>query len=234
MTTVVSEKASVAPGVTLGENVVIEDGVTIGTGSEIGHGVVICRGTTIGEKVSIEHNSVIGRQPKSGARSRRKTGEREPLVIGSGAVIGAGVVLYAGSVIEEDAMVADLASIREDCHIGKAAIIGRSVMAECNVTVGPRSRIQTASHLTGELVIEEDVFLGAEVVTMNDKYMGRGVKEYSGPRIRNRERVGCNATVLPGVVIGEDAIVGAGAVVVKDVPTGETHVGVPASPIRRS
>jgi acetyltransferase-like isoleucine patch superfamily enzyme len=218
MTTVISEKASVAPDVSIGENVVIEDGVSIGAGSEVGHGTVICKGARIGENVSIEQNSVIGRQPKSGARSRRKTGEREPLQIGNGVVI---------------AMIADLASIREDCHIGKAAIIGRTVTVECNVRVGARSRVQTAAHLTGELVIEEDVFLGPEVVTMNDKYMGRGDRGYAGPHIMSRARVGSNSTLLPGVVVGEDAIVGAGAVVTKDVPAGETHVGVPAKPVSR-
>ena len=122
MSTVISEEAVVAPDASIGENVIIEEGVRIGAGSEIGHGVVICKGTVIGEQVSIEHNSVIGRQPRSGARSRRKTGEREPLKVGDGVVIGSCVVLYAGSVIEYEAMIADLASIREDCHIGKAAI----------------------------------------------------------------------------------------------------------------
>jgi acetyltransferase-like isoleucine patch superfamily enzyme len=233
MGTSISDSALLAEGVSLGHNVIIEDDVRVGTGCEIGHAVVIHAGTVIGDNVSIAANSVVGKQPRSGASSRRKTGSKLPLQIGDGVVIGACVVLYAGTVIEEDVLVADLAGIREDCHISRAAIIGRSVMVECHAFVGPRSRIQTASHLTGNVVIEEDVFLGAEVVTMNDNTMGRGVSEYSGPRIKKRARVGCNATILPGVVIGEDAIVGAGAVVTKDIPDGQTYVGVPAAPIRR-
>jgi acetyltransferase-like isoleucine patch superfamily enzyme len=228
MSTSVSDKAVVADDCVLGLNVVIDDDVKIGRGCEIGHGVVIAPGTVIGQDVSIEANSVVGRQPRSGKNSTRQVSPMPPLVVGDGVVIGASTVIYAGTVLEDDVMVADLATIREGCRIRKAAIIGRSVTVECNSDIGQRTKIQTASHVTGDMVIEEDVFFGPQVVTMNDKYMGTKGDYYMGPRVKKGAAIGSNATILPGVTVGEKSIVGAGSVVTKDVPDGETHVGLPA------
>jgi acetyltransferase-like isoleucine patch superfamily enzyme len=175
---------------------------------------------------------VLGKQPKSSKSSTRKTKDEKPLEIGNGAIIGAGVVLYAGTVIEDEAMVADLATIRERCRIGRSAIIGRSVTMEYETIVGARTKIQTACHITGNMVIEEDVFFGPEVCTMNDKYMDRVELEFEGPHVKKGAAIGSNATLLAGITIGEQATVGAGSVVTKDVPDGATYVGVPAGPMR--
>ena len=234
MCTSVSETAVIADDCVLGLNVIIKDRVKIGSGCEIGDGVVIFDDTAIGDGVSIEANSVIGRQPKSGKNSTRRVSPMPPLEIGNGVIIGANTVIYAGTVLEDDVMVADLASIREGCRIRKAAIIGRSVMVECHAEIGERTKIQTQSHITGDMVVEEDVFFGAQVVTMNDKYMGTKGDYYMGPRVKKGAAIGSNATILPGVTVGEKAVVGAGSVVVKDVPDGETHVGLPAKKIEKA
>lgn len=217
----------------IGRNVVIEDEVVLGKRCTIASGCIIYLGTIVGDDVTIEANSVIGRQPKSGTASTRRTVEMPPLKVGSGVAIGACAVIYAGVSIDENAMIADLASVREGCHICESAIIGRAVTVECNSVIGPRSKIQTACHITGDMTIDEDVFLGPGVVTMNDKYMGKiEAGEYKGPHVMRGATVGSNSTILPGVTIGEDAVVGAGAVVTRNVPHSQTHVGVPARAIR--
>ena len=224
----IDSSARVPADCDLGRNVVIEHDVVIGEGSTIGHGVVICAGATLGKNVSIEHNSVIGRQPRSGAGSKRLVKSVDPITIGNGAVIGSCVVLYAGIDIKDKAMVADLATIREGCEVGEAAIVGRAVTVECNTKIGARARIQTGTHLTGDAIIEEDVFTGPEVCTMNDRKIFGDDKEYKGPVLKKGCAIGSNATVLAGVTVGEGALVGAGSVVTKDVPPGEVYVGVPA------
>lgn len=251
MTEYIAKSAHIGDGCVLGKNIVIEEDVTVGANTVTGNNVVILRGVRIGDHVSIGHNvvihentiignevsiadsSVIGRQPKSAAISTRKV-ERTlpPLQIGERCTIGALVTLYAGTRIGAGAMVADMASIREMCVIKDYAIIGRGVLMEYETVVGEYSKIQTGCHITGNMVIEDHVFFGAEVTTMNDKYMDRTGEPFAGPHIKSGARVGCNATLLPGVVIGKEAVIGAGAVVTKDVPDYKVAVGVPARVIK--
>lgn len=228
----ISETARIGKATKVGRNVVIEDEVIIGDGCGIGNSTVIKAGTHIGNSVIVGDMSVLGKQPLSAKASKRKAKIQPPLVIEDGAIIGAGVVIYAGTHIGSRAMVADLAGIRESSQICAEAIIGRAVTMEQNCRIGQRTRVQTACHLMGDMVVEEDVFFGAGVCTTNDKYMGTRDVEYKGPYVKKGAAIGSNSTLLPGVVIGESAIVGAGAVVTGDVPDGATYVGVPARPIK--
>jgi acetyltransferase-like isoleucine patch superfamily enzyme len=82
------------------------------------------------------------------------------------------------------------------------------------------------------MIIEDNVFLGPCVSTSNDKYMGAGNYPYQGPIIKRGAKIGNNATLLPGITINENAIIGAGATVTKDVEAGKTAVGNPARVIK--
>ena len=95
-------------------------------------------------------------------------------------------------------------------------------------TIGEHSRIMTNSYITGNMTIEDHVFVGPAVVTSNDKYMGRTRPQFNGPRIKSGARIGANATILAGVTIGREAVIGAGAVVTTDIPDYKVAVGVPA------
>jgi UDP-3-O-[3-hydroxymyristoyl] glucosamine N-acyltransferase len=220
----IDSTATLGSDCSIGENVVIEESVTVGSGCRIGHGVVIYKGTVIGDNVSIAPNSVLGKQPKSGVMSSVKTESQPPLRIGNGVVIGSCVVLYAGSSIENSAMVADLASIRERCVIGDSSTIGRCVCVEFNVSVGARTRIQCACVLTGNMVIEEDVFIGADVIFVNDNYMASLEMPLSGAHVKKGTKIGNNSTVLAGLTIGENCFIGAGALVDRDIPDGHMFV----------
>jgi len=214
----------------LGHNVVLLADVTLGDDVYIGHNTVIHPGTRVGDRTRVEDNSTIGRQPRSSSRSTRKVQAVPPLVLMPDVIVGCSVVLYAGSTIGARTMIADLASVREQCEIGEDVIIGRNVMVELKAHIGAGTVIQTACHITGDILIEDNVFFGAEVVTTNDKYMSRRPGSgYSGPVVRRGASIGSNATLLPGVVIGEGAVIGAGAVVTKDVPPFTVAVGVPAA-----
>jgi acetyltransferase-like isoleucine patch superfamily enzyme len=131
---------------------------------------------------------------------------QHPVEIGDGTRIGTFTLIHAGAVIGAGT------TIGSHCNI-------------CDCVIGERVSIQTGCHITRGVVIEDDVFVGPGVVTLNDKRID-GDQSY--PRIRSGARVGGGTTILPGVSIGERAVVGAGSVVTRDVPAGSTVVGNPA------
>lgn len=229
----IDNTTKIGKGCTLGYNIIILENVHIGNNVTIGHNTVIYPNSRIGDNVEVQCNTVIGKQPKTSVISTRKVKElMHALTIGNDSLIGCSCVIYAGTKIGEKCMVGDLASIREKCEIGDSTIIGRAVTVEYETKIGNNTKIQTACHITGNMTIEDNVFFGPEVTTMNDRYMDRIGEPLGGPHIKKGARIGGNATILPGIMIGKDAIVGAGSVVTKNVNDYTIVVGVPAKPIK--
>ncbi|MBB2479811.1 N-acetyltransferase [Bacillus sp. APMAM] len=212
----------------IGENVVIEDNVTIGDNVVIGHNVVIKKDTIIGNRVQIGDLTVLGKTTSSNKKMARKPEKNlDPLVIEDDVTIGCNSVIYRNVHLKNGVFVGDLTSVREKVSVGEDSIVGRNVMVETNTQIGERVTIQTGCYVTADMIIEDDVFIGPCCSSSNDKYMGMGNFEHQGPIIKRGAKIGNNATLLPAVTIGENAIVGAGAVITKDVPDGKTVVGNP-------
>ena len=229
----IAKTAKIGKNSAIGQNVVILDNAQIGDNVYIGHNVVIHEGTRIGNNTFIDDGCILGRTPRSAASSRRKADkDLPPLEIGEACVISACVILYRGTKIGDQVMIGDFASIRENIAIGNQTIVGRLVMVEPYTKVSNNVVIQTGTHITGDAIIEDDVYFGDEVSTTNYNDMGRGSRIYKGPHIKRGARVGSNSTLLPGVLIGEQAIVAAGAVVTHDVPDRKVVMGVPARVVR--
>jgi acetyltransferase-like isoleucine patch superfamily enzyme len=192
-------------------------------------------GTILGDGVRVLEYAVVGKQPTLGARS---TASREPLppaTVGDGTVISTGAIVFAGARIGANCIVGDQACIRERVTLADDGIVGRGSLIENDTTVGAGARIQAGAYITAYSTLEDDVFIAPCVVTTNDNFMGRTEKRKSlmkGPTIRRGARVGGGAILCPGVEIGEEAFVGAGAVVTKDVPPGVIVVGSPARVLR--
>ena len=121
--------------------------------------------------------------------------------------------------------------MRENSEIGDDVLIGTNSVLDGHCKIGSNVSIQTDVYITINTIIEDHVFIGPRVVTTNDKYMYYGAK-LTGPTIKKGARIGANSTLLPGVVIGENAIVGAGSVVTRDVPDGAVVAGNPARTIK--
>jgi acetyltransferase-like isoleucine patch superfamily enzyme len=196
---------------------------------------VVYPGTELGEDVVIGDYAVVGKQPTLGRRSTASHDELGPLVVGEGARILTAAVLFAGTTLGRGVIVGDQACIRERCLLGDEVVIGRGSLVENDTTIGARTRVQANAYITAYCTLEEDVFIAPCVVTTNDNYMGRTEKRLDllrGPTIRRGARIGGGAVLLPGIVIGEEALVGAGAVVLEDVPARAVVVGNPARQIR--
>ena len=213
------------------ENLVLGPDVALGADVEIGANVVIHAGTRIGDGVVIQDNVVIGKQPRLGVRS---TGSRDPLPpaeIHDGASICSGALVYAGTVIGAGAIVGDQASVRERCTLGEGVVVGRGVCVENDVGIGAYTKIQSNSYITAYSELEEHVFIAPCVVTTNDNLMGRTEARHErikGATIRRGARVGGGAVLLPGIEVGEEAFIAAGALVTKDVPPRKLIAGLPA------
>lgn len=223
--------AKIAEGVEIGSYAHIGPGVSIGEGSRIGHCAVIHADTVIGKNVLVGDNSVVGKLPMRAAISTLKEIDLEPARVADNCIIGTCSAVYRGSELGEGVLVADQASVREDVKIGKFTIIGRGVAVENDTRIGNYVKIETNAYITAHTVIEDRCFIAPMVAMSNDNFLGRTKERFKhtkGPHLKKGARVGVNATLLPGVVIGEDAVVGAGAVVTRDVTAGKIVAGVPA------
>jgi acetyltransferase-like isoleucine patch superfamily enzyme len=161
--------------------------------------------------------------------------EGESLVIGDGARIRSHSVIYAGSTIGDGLQTGHGVLIREGNTIGDRVSVGSHAVVEHHVVIGHGVRLHSNVFVPEFSVIDDDAWIGPNVVFTNARYpRSAGVKEsLVGPHIETRAKVGANATLLPGVRVGQDALVGAGAVVIADVRSGDVVVGNPARTVGR-
>ena len=203
--------------------------------TEIADTAVVYPGTVVGEGCKILDYAVVGKQPTLSPRSTAKREELPPLELGPGTIVSTGAVVFAGTTVGDRVIVGDQACVRERCTIGDDVVIGRGSLVENDTSVGALTKIQAHAYITAYSLLEDNVFIAPCVVTTNDNFMGRTEKRHElvkGPTIRRGARIGGGVVLLPGVEVGEEAFVGAGAVVIGDVPARALVVGNPARQIR--
>ncbi len=203
--------------------------------ADIADTAIVYPGTVVGDGCKIMDYAVVGKQPTLSPRSTAKQEELPPLELGPGTIVSTGAIVFAGTRLGARVIVGDQACVRERCEIGEDVVIGRGSLVENDTTVGARTTIQAMAYVTAYATLEEDVFLAPCVQTSNDNFMGRTERRHAlrkGPTIRRGARVGVGAVLCPAVEIGAEAFVGAGAVVVKDVPPAVVVVGNPARVLR--
>lgn len=173
----------------------------------------------------VEDYAVIGAPPQGKESGELKT------VIGRGAIIRSHVVIYAGNVIGENFHAGNKANIRELNIIGDNVSVGTLSVIEHHTKIGNRVRIHTQAFVPELTILEDDCWIGPNVVITNVKYPESKLpkaERFEGVVVRRGAKIGANATILPGIEIGEGAIVGAGSVVTKIVPSEVVVVGNPA------
>jgi acetyltransferase-like isoleucine patch superfamily enzyme len=202
---------------------------------EVSETAVVYPGTVIGDGCKILDYTVVGKQPTLSPRSTTKQELLPPLELGAGTVVSTGAVVFAGTRIGERVIVGDQSCVRERVEIGDDVVIGRGSLVENDTTIGALTKIQAHAYVTAYSTVEDNVFIAPCVTTTNDNFMGRTERRRElmrGPTIRRGARIGGGAVLLPGIEIGEEAFVGAGAIVIRDVPARAVVVGSPARQIR--
>ncbi len=204
--------------------------------SDVHPSAIVYPGTVLGEGVRVLENAVVGKQPALSARSTAKREPLPPTEIGEGTILSTGAIVFAGSRLGARVIIGDQSCVRERVTIADDVVLGRGSLVENDTTIGAMTRIQADAYITAYSTLEEHVFIAPCVVTTNDNFMGRTDRRHAlmkGPTIRRGARIGGGAILCPGIEIGEEAFVGAGAVVAKDVPPGVVVVGNPARILRR-
>lgn len=197
------------PGVSVGAYAVVHDGVTLGEGCVVGPHVIL------GEPLASFYSDREYEQPK--------------LQIGRNALLRSGTIIYAGTTIGDNFESGHRATIRESTSIGHNTRVGTLSDLQGHCTIGDYVRIHSNVFVAPDAAVEDFAWLFPHVVLTNDPHPPSTVS--LGVRVRRFAAVGAGAVLLPGVTIGPDALVGAGAVVRRDVPAATVVVGNPAREI---
>lgn len=195
--------------------------------ASIAETAVIHPNVTLGANVVVEDFCIIG-LPCAAAGDR-------PTVIGDNAVIRAGTYIYAGNNIGNNFQTGNKVNIRECNDIGDNVSVGTLSVVEHHVRIANGVRIHSQAFVPEYTELEEDCWIGPNVVVTNARYPKHpdAKQNLKGPHVGRNAKVGANVTLLPGVDVGENALIGAGSVVTRDVPADTVVAGNPAAVIRK-
>ena len=185
---------------------------------------------TVHSKVSLGLNQNLSKHIILGQPARGDSPGDIGLTIGNNCLIRSHTIIYAGNQIGDNFQTGHHVVIREDNIIGNNVSIGTGTIIEHHIKIGNNVRIHSGAFIPEYSVLEDDVWIGPKVILTNARYPHSSkTKEFlAGPFIKTGAMIGANATILPGVCIGEGALVGAGSVVTKDVPAETVVAGCPA------
>jgi len=192
----------------------------------IAESAIIHPNVELGNNVTIEDYCIIG-APFRGYNS-------EKTIIGDDALIRSGTVIYAGNIIGSHFQTGNKTNIREFNRIGDNVSIGTLSVVEHHVKISDGVRIHSQAFIPEYTKLEKGCWVGPNVVLTNARFPKHSdVKsELKGATICSNAKIGANATLLPGINVAENSLIGAGSVVTKDVPEDVIVAGNPACVIR--
>lgn len=238
-----NDKVHIGKNCKISENTTLVGDIRIGNDCQIGNNVIL-NSVSIGDNTIIEDNSVIGYGTITGHYYAQKQHQDESnsieeinykIIIGKNVLIRTGVTIYFDAQIGDNCWINHNAIIREKVSISEDTTIGSYTICENNVSIGKRCAIHNHTMICAETNIESFVFIGPGVTFTNNSPIGhlRDVPStIRGAKLRLGCAIGGGVTICPGVEIGHEAIVAAGAVVTKDIPPRIIVAGNPAKKIK--
>jgi len=235
-TSIIDPEARLGEGTEIGHFCVVAKGAKLGQGCRVGNHVIIHADTVIGDHVRIDDHAVVGKSPMKAANSATTKEQTLPAAkIADGCIIGTAAIVYRGATLGPRVLVADLAAVRENVTIGEKTIVGWNAYVEPDCTVGSFCKIESAAYITAYSKVGDYCFIAPGVITSNDNFVGRTEerkKHFKGVTVERGGRIGAGSVILPGKVIGADALVAAGSVVSRNVEPHQIVAGVPARKLR--
>ena len=179
--------------------------------------------------VKLGQGAKLDQDIKLGYLSGRKI-EHFPTVIGNNAVIRSGTIIYDSTTIGDNLETGHYVIIREENKIGNHCSIWNHSVIDYGCIIGNNVKIHNHVYIPQFTTIEDDVFIAPGVTIANDPHPGcpKFRECMRGPTIKKGAKIGAGAVILPWIEIGENALIGAGSVVTKDVSPGAVIYGNPA------
>lgn len=207
-------------GKSIRKNVIVHESARIYGRSEIGENSIILEHVILGYPQADILRSIV----------KNETGINDSpgVKIGRDSIVRSNTIIYSNTNIGDNLRGGHNVLVREKTSIGNNVLLGTNVVIDGMSTIGNNVSIQTNAYIPINTIIEDYVFLGPCAVLTNDKYPIRKESELKGPEICRGASIGANATILPGIRIGEGAMVAVGSVVTKDVPDWHLAKGIPA------
>lgn len=224
---VISESAVIGKNVHIGHNCIIEDNVVIGDGCYIDNSTTIRSGVKLGAHSNVGANCIIGEYWMDFWIDKEP--HLRPLTIGNNALIRSGSIIYAGSEIGSGFQSGHQVTIREKAVIGNHVSVGTLSDIQGNCKIGNYVRLHSNVHIGQLSEIDDCVWIFPYVVLTNDPTPPS--ENFVGVHINSFAIVATGAIVMPGIEIGGDSLVGAGAIVTKPVARYSVVAGNPAKPI---
>lgn len=237
------DKIIIGTNCEISDNVIFVGDIKIGNNCKIGNNVIL-RYVSIGDHVTIEDNSIVGYGTITGhyydqkpyqEKSYSVEEKKYKILIGNNVLIRTGVTIYFDSYIHDNCWINHNAIIRENVSILEDSSIGSNTICENNVSIGKSCIIQNNTMISSGTIIESFVFIGPGVTLTNNAPIAhlRDVPPtIRGPKLRLGCAIGGGVTICPGVEVGQEAIVAAGAVVTEDVSPRIIISGNPAKKIK--
>lgn len=220
----VGKHCQIGENVHIGINCIIEDGVIIGDNSYIDSNTIIRKGTELGKHSFIGSNCIIGEYTNDFCVSQKI--ESQSLIIGSNALIRSGSIIYRASNIGNYFQTGHQVTIRENTNIGKNVSIGTLSDIQGNCSIGNYVRMHSNVHIGQLSRIDDYVWIFPYVVLTNDPTPPS--EQFIGVHVHPFAIISTGSIIMPGLNIGQDALIAAGAIVTKSVEAYSLVMGNPA------